>query len=347
MPTKTTFEEASEHLRLALPLMSKNRVPVVPPNYAVWYEYVSGGTPALKEAVDRMLQAGEKVDTDATEGLFKRFLDADGHSRAEATQRTLKRLLEAMTGSLEAAGDEVTRYEQSLQECAAQLSGDIEADDLRDMVSTLIESTEQMNAGNAVLRQHLADSKQEADKLREELEQVRITAKQDALTGLANRNGFDERVRDLRNSEDYTTQRHCLMIADIDKFKSINDDYGHLFGDKIIKVVAKAFANLTKGKDLAARFGGEEFLLLLPDTDLEGGCAVAENIRASIERGRVYNPKTGEEIRRVTISIGVTEHVPGEEMETAIARADEALYRAKANGRNRVEIGALDEQAVA
>ena len=103
-------------------------------------------------------------------------------------------------------------------------------------------------------------------------------------------------------------------------------------------MVATAFANLTKGKDLAARFGGEEFIVLLPQTPLEGAATVAESIRKSIAKGRIYNPKTGEEINRVTISIGVTALIHGEAIEDTIARADEALYRAKESGRNRIEL---------
>ncbi|MCB1746198.1 MAG: GGDEF domain-containing protein [Gammaproteobacteria bacterium] len=339
MDQKTTFEQASERLRQALPLMARNRVPIVPPNYAVWYEYVAGSNAALSEALDRILSAGEAVDEAATLQLYRQYFDGADASRAEAAQRTVKKLIEALTESVETAGSEVHRYGQSLQDCAAQLSDDMGAEDLRSVVTGLMESTQQMREGNTALQAHLAESRRETERLREELQQVRMEARHDPLTGLANRAGFNDRVRELAADAEAAGQTHSLVMADIDKFKSINDTYGHLFGDKIIKVVAKAFANLTKGKDLAARFGGEEFVVLLPDTSLEDARALAENIRASIERGRVYNPKTGEEIRRVTISLGVTELVAGEAIEATVERADEALYRAKTNGRNRVEVG--------
>jgi diguanylate cyclase len=335
----TTFEQASEYLRQALPLMARNRVPIVPPNYAVWYEYVTGSNAALSEALDRVLKAGAPVDEATTLQLYRQFFDGADAARTEAAQRTVKKLIEALTESVETAGTEVHRYGQSLQDCAAQLSDDIGAEDLRGVVAGLMDSTQQMREGNAALQAHLAESRRETEQLREELQKVRVEAKQDPLTGLANRAGFHDRVRELASDVEAVGQTHSLVMADIDKFKSINDTYGHLFGDKIIKVVAKAFANLTKGKDLVARFGGEEFIVLLPDTPLEGARALAENIRGSIERGRVYNPKTGEEIRRITISLGVTEMVAGETIEATVARADEALYRAKTNGRNRVEIG--------
>ena len=337
MTSPVSFETASERLRIALPLMSRYHIPVAPLNYAVWYEYVAGSSPVLRDVIDRMVKSEQAIDEVVTRELYQRYVDPTDQTRVEAVQRTVRRLIEAMSVSLDAAGNEVSRYEQSLQECAAQLTGDIEADELRGLVDGLITSTQQMNAGNATLQNHLEESRREADALREELAKVRVEAHSDALTGLANRKGFEDRLRALEASDDYAAHAHCLLIGDIDKFKSVNDTYGHLFGDKMLKIVAKVFSNLTKGKDLAARFGGEEFIILLPETPLRGALTVAESIRRSIEKGRVFNPKTGEEVQRVTISLGVTEIVHGEPLEQAIARADEALYRAKEGGRNRVE----------
>ena len=135
---------------------------------------------------------------------------------------------------------------------------------------------------------------------------------------------------------------HCLLLGDIDHFKSVNDTYGHLLGDKVIKFVAKVFKDGTKGQDLAARFGGEEFAVLLPDTPLSGATAVAENLRKAVEAGRLRRTDTGEAVRQVTISIGATILLPGEPAGATISRADAALYRAKQGGRNRVEVGELD-----
>ena len=157
------------------------------------------------------------------------------------------------------------------------------------------------------------------------------------MTALANRTGLKESMDTMRSEDENKSVTHSLLIADIDKFKNINDTYGHIFGDKIIKVVAKALQKLTKGKDIAARFGGEEFVVVLPDTNINGGVAVSESIRQNIENGRIFNPKTKEEIQRVTISIGVTTFDINEDINVVIERADAALYRAKAGGRNRVE----------
>ena len=340
MAKRITFDEASEYLRLTLPIMSKHRVPTVPLNYSVWFEHTSGGCQALSDAIKRLVDAGEEIDEDATRQLYSQYLDPTNRTRIETAERTVRNLVAALTESLDKAGSEVSRYEQSLQSCAERLSDDIPIEQLRPLVSNLIESTHQMEEGSAALHQHLDDSKRDANALRDELERVRTEAKTDPLTGLANRRGFEEQFEVLKATDDYAEARHSLLIGDIDHFKNVNDNYGHLFGDKILKVVGTAFSNLTKGKDLAARFGGEEFIVLLPKTDVGGAVALANSIRKAIENGRVVNPKTGEEVNRITISLGVTELVHGEDLNSSIARADEALYAAKGNGRNRVEANA-------
>ena len=333
-----TIEKSSEFLRLALPFMSRYSVPVTPENYAVWYEYVAGSNLLLKEAIDALITAEEQVDQEVTADLYRKFVDPTDMSRFDEAQQALRSLAESVTSSLVSANGEVSKYEESLKQCSSQLDGNMNPEEFKSLVCTLEASTQRMSTGSQDLQQHLQESRREAETLREELAKARAEAKTDAMTGLANRKGFDEAIGRLGNTAGQTLSEASLLICDIDKFKSINDTYGHLFGDKVIKAVADVLSKQTKGKDLAARFGGEEFVVLLPETDIDGAVAVAESIRRTIENSRVVRPKTGEEIRRLTISIGVTRFAEGEEVKEAISRADEALYAAKENGRNRVEV---------
>jgi diguanylate cyclase len=126
-------------------------------------------------------------------------------------------------------------------------------------------------------------------------------------------------------------------MCDIDHFKKINDNYGHLFGDKVIRAVAQVLTDNVKGRDTAARYGGEEFIVLLPNTPLEGARALAEKIRSTIEGGRIKKGG-GEETAKVTISLGVSRYAPGESSASFIERADKALYVSKQSGRNQVSL---------
>ncbi len=125
-------------------------------------------------------------------------------------------------------------------------------------------------------------------------------------------------------------------MADIDFFKKINDTYGHLLGDKVIRAVAQVIHANVKGRDIAARVGGEEFAVLLPETTVTGAKALAEQIRTAVARGRIHRGDRDEQIGGVTLSIGVAMAEPEEALEALIGRADAALYEAKRTGRNRV-----------
>ena len=174
----------------------------------------------------------------------------------------------------------------------------------------------------------------ELEALNEELQRLTLV---DGLTGIANRRYFDEYLeREWRAGLRYQKPL-SLIMADVDFFKSYNDNYGHQCGDDCLKTVAGVLANgIKRATDLAARYGGEEFAVVLPDTDLDGAMVVAETIRRRVEELGIKNRDTQRGV--VTVSFGVASQVPSREASQAslIAMADKALYQAKHSGRNQV-----------
>jgi diguanylate cyclase len=160
----------------------------------------------------------------------------------------------------------------------------------------------------------------------------------DALTGIANRKAFDMRLLQAAAETSEENQPLCLLIVDIDFFKKFNDTHGHQAGDQIIRLVAQTFKKGLKGQDTAARYGGEEFALILPNTSMDNALRVAEMLRRTVEHKEVINRANQEKLGQITISVGVAQYRAGESLESFIERADAALYRAKQNGRNRVEV---------
>ncbi len=161
-----------------------------------------------------------------------------------------------------------------------------------------------------------------------ELEKASIT---DSLTGLFNRRRLDEAfAHELDRAQRYA-RPVSLIIADVDHFKSVNDIHGHQVGDEVLRAIAGLLRQGVRAVDIVGRWGGEEFLIICPDTDLEGALALAEKLRASIEEAPF--PAIGAS----SSSFGVAQYRDGESFKDTVARADTALYRAKVNGRNRTE----------
>jgi diguanylate cyclase len=127
-----------------------------------------------------------------------------------------------------------------------------------------------------------------------------------------------------------------LVMFDIDHFKYFNDTYGHLTGDQVLRLVATSLKQTIKGQDITARYGGDEFAVLLPDTALRQALTVADHIRRAVMSKELKKKSTGEMLGRVTVSIGVSMLEPGDNTDSLIERADVCLYAAKRAGRNRV-----------
>jgi len=173
----------------------------------------------------------------------------------------------------------------------------------------------------------------EAQTFRKHLEEQRQQAMIDTLTGLANRAGLQKRMsEEFERWQRYGGQL-LLVVLDVDHFKSINDRFGHLAGDKVLRLIALQLSRRLRKTDYIGRFGGEEFVVLMPGTTLEQGAIALEELRAGIE-GSPFHFKN--EPVRVTISIGYTQFCKGDTLDTVFERADKAMYSAKDQGRNQV-----------
>ena len=152
----------------------------------------------------------------------------------------------------------------------------------------------------------------------------------DLLTNLPNRRCFEERLEEIHALSERHGDVFCLIMADLDHFKTVNDTYGHGEGDVTLRKAAEVLASHCRHADIAARFGGEEFMLLLPKTDMREACLVAERICAAF-REHIRLPDGSP----VTVSLGVAEYRRGESAQDMVRRTDAALYRAKGGGRDR------------
>ena len=190
-----------------------------------------------------------------------------------------------------------------------------------------------------ILKHHSSELQELVDMLEVKARRLELLAVTDVLTGLGNRRLLHKRMdEEIERIGRYGAHSFSLVMIDIDHFKRINDTYGHMVGDVILKAIAAEMNEAIRKTDAAVRWGGEEFMLLLSHTALDAAEAFAERLREAIEAYLFVSDI------RLTISLGVGEYVPGENEFELFQRIDRALYRAKLGGRNRVEV---DRQASA
>lgn len=180
------------------------------------------------------------------------------------------------------------------------------------------------------VRKQLSDNNAELEKA---LKTIQELATHDVLTGLSNRRHLETAMQHEKSQSTRSRQNLCVCIVDLDLFKSINDTYGHEGGDIVLKGFSARCAALTRKSDHFGRWGGEEFLGILTGTDLSGALIWAEHLRKEAEN--LVFPGLPPELR-ISISIGVAQFQPDEDISKTLSRSDHALYRAKAEGRNRV-----------
>jgi diguanylate cyclase len=323
-------EKAFAHIR-------GHRTAAYPRAYELWYTYVTGHHPALMRAINDLLRKFGRVTQSELDEIYDRFINTNRFT-AEAERATVRLLsqMDTVGEALDSAKGEINDYRGTLNGSVDEMELGVGEDRLRAIISDLLASTRNMSRLNGKLSEQLGEAKTEVIELREALESIRTESQIDPVTTLANRMFFDTALADALRHAQRTGDELAVLMTDIDHFKKFNDTYGHLTGDQVLRLVAMSIKQNVKGLDTAARFGGEEFAIILPGCNLRGAIQVAEQVRKAVMSRELVKRSTGENLGRVTISIGVATFRKEDTPTTIIERADTALYAAKRGGRNMV-----------
>jgi diguanylate cyclase len=323
-------EKAFAHIR-------GHRTAAYPRAYELWYTYVTGHHPALMRAINDLLRKFGRVTQSELDEIYDRFINTNRFT-AEAERATVRLLsqMDTVGEALDSAKGEINDYRGTLNGSVDEMELGVGEDRLRAIIADLMASTRNMSRLNGKLSEQLGEAKTEVIELREALESIRTESQIDPVTTLANRMFFDTALADALRHAQRTGDELAVLMTDIDHFKKFNDTYGHLTGDQVLRLVAMSIKQNVKGLDTAARFGGEEFAIILPGCNLRGAIQVAEQVRKAVMSRELVKRSTGENLGRVTISIGVSVFRKEDTPTTIIERADTALYAAKRGGRNMV-----------
>jgi diguanylate cyclase len=192
-----------------------------------------------------------------------------------------------------------------------------------------------VTANNRTLEARMRESRNEIESLRETLAATRLESLTDPLTGLSNRKQFEESLHAMVEESVADRAPASLIVIDVDFFKRFNDVYGHLTGDQVLRLVALVMREHITARATLARFGGEEFGILLPGTDRAEAFALAEKVRASVMGRDLVKRSTGESLGKVTISLGIAVSRSSDTAVSLLERADQCMFMAKRDGRNR------------
>ncbi|GLS90215.1 diguanylate cyclase [Psychromonas marina] len=317
--------------------MMKYKVPTTPINYALWYTYVSEELPLLNERLEALIANNEICPPVQSASLYREFVADPKDATTWALRSSVDKMLQHIDQSLTDTHNDTNNFQKNVEQTFGEINN-VENDALSfEEVVVLLKKlqgdSKKIHRSTAFFSETLATAKGEIESLKAALKKSQQQALYDSLTGLLNRHAFDTEVSAYLESQ---TQGLCLILADIDHFKSFNDEWGHLLGDQVLKVVGRKLNDSMRDGASAYRFGGEEFVILVPSSQLRIARHMAESIRKMIEKLSLKDKRSGETIKNITLSFGVVEYQPEESLSSFIARADTFLYEAKRLGRNRV-----------
>jgi len=323
--------------KTALALMGDCGVVPTPDNFELFYTYASGSNPALASAMDSIISGREPFTSGVLDDLRSRCLSTARTTQAlDNASVGIAATLNAVMKKLEDAGRDASAYGKTLSRASGELGGGQSPEELRRFVDTLIVATQTMEARTQTLEKELQHSSQQVNQLKAQLNDVRRESLTDSLTGIANRKAFDCELAMAIEEARRNGETIALLMCDIDHFKHFNDTWGHQTGDQVLRLVANCMSENIKGRDTAARFGGEEFAVILRRTSLKNAMSLANQVRAFVQSKRLVKKSTGEILGTITISIGVAQLGDDDTPASLIRRADSCLYQAKRYGRNRV-----------
>ncbi|PAS94728.1 MAG: GGDEF domain-containing protein [Candidatus Dactylopiibacterium carminicum] len=305
-------------------------------------QYLHGQMSVLGELFSRPLdkplleELGERLrDVIYKQGTLKRSL-------ADAQQR-LRDMLASFVGQLGEFAESTGTYHGKVSAFAEKIAQAKNLHELAGLVDDIARETRNVEYSARRSHQELLDlrtavdqANREINRLETELEEASELVRHDPLTGTLNRKGLDEILARESARMQRRNSRLCLAMLDVDDFKKLNDSFGHTTGDDALRHLATVIRDNIRPQDSAGRFGGEEFLVLLPDTGQDEAAIAIQRLQRELTR-RIFMRDNQRLL--ITFSAGVTEVRAGEEIQQAVIRADQAMYRAKRAGKNRVESG--------
>ena len=328
------FDYAAFVAERAVSIMTRLRIPQTPANYSIWFNYCQGVSPGLKKAIDSLFENEADFDASTRAALISSFgNDANLAAVSSDVSGRLDLLMQDAQGLLQTAIADNRTQILAMGQVANEIGAEADPGAL---IESLVAELSKSVSRATQLEKNFVEASEELQTIRVSLDEAEKRARTDGLTGLPNRLAFEDFFHDAQTAAVENRRPLSILLVDVDNFKGFNDGFGHGVGDEVLRLIAKVVRERVREQGLPARYGGEELIAVLPDLDLEACAAIGESIRRSISECKITRRSTGQVLPGVTVSIGVAQLRHGEAMAELIERCDQALYKAKDAGRNRV-----------
>jgi diguanylate cyclase len=345
-PDEIDFDYATTLADRANGFMAQHRVPPTPENFAVWFFYAMGGSLTLRKTIDVLIANKRKFDSVVNRDLYVTYVKP--HSDPALSEDFPEQLNGVIASAQEFLATAISDNRSQLESLGEVKSECQAAADPRPIIEKLLKELSSATSRSTALEANFLRTTKDLDQIKDSLALAEQHSNTDPLTGLANRRSLEAFLRTAQISAMEAGTPLSILMIDIDHFKTFNDGYGHQVGDQVLRLVARVLQESVRECDLAARYGGEELIAVLPGAALDACAEAAERIRRRIGEARLTRRATGEELTSVTVSIGVAQFRMAESAEGMIERCDRALYQAKRSGRNcTVRESSVDEEIAA
>lgn len=317
--------------------ISEGTLRPLPAVYAVLYAHFSGQNPDITREINLLHADHKALTTTICEQLYALYLSSKREQQfVDEAVRKVQDAMNEITGIIRHSGVTHSEYNKTLIRQSDSLSSATDLSEVKNMVRELLDDTRRMVEENRKLEEKLQQSSDELSKMREDMQSLKQETMTDSLTGIPNRKAFDAELRKHAREALENNVPLCMIMIDIDHFKTFNDTYGHPVGDQVLRLVARTLSEGLKPSEILARYGGEEFAVIVPAIKLKDAEKLAEKLRQRIATKDIINLTKNERLGNLSISLGVAQLHPGESLKQLVERSDHALYKAKAAGRNTV-----------
>ncbi len=311
-----------------------------PMNYLVWFHYFLNENTDLIREINALPNGAKSYYDRLGVRLYEQFIEPEESKEEAQYDYAVKKLVDATLFNMNQLSSGMDMQSHSIEGLVNDIkSAGGNKKDLAAIADSIMEATKAMQQHTSQIHEEVQSRSDEVRELRRKLVEAKKESLTDDLTRIGNRKLFNNLIQDLTLKQKYQPEPICLIMTDIDHFKSFNDTYGHTVGDSVLRYYANILKENLTEQEHVCRYGGEEFAIILRNTSLDEAAQRAEKIRKSIASARLTLKGSKEPIKTITASFGVSFFRGDDDnFENFIDRADKSLYAAKEAGRNTVKL---------